>query len=274
MYAILPAAGYGTRFLPWSKSVPKEMLPVGDRPVIHEVVREAADAGVTDIVIVLSKGKEAISHYFTPDPEFDAYLESKGKAGLMDDLNALLARVRFHYVEQKEMKGLGDAILCGLSAVPEDSPFAVLLPDTIITGKSPMPDMVQTLRESGKGSVATQPVPAERAVRYGICGGSETQPGSFQVTQMIEKPDPEQIPCIQMLNGEKQHMAFAARYVFPASLRQHLENTAPGRNNEIQLTDAMATLLADEGFHAHLLQGKRLDIGNPEGLVEALTKRI
>lgn len=271
MYALLPAAGYGTRFLPWTKSVPKEMLPIHDRPVIHYVVEEAYAAGIRDVVIILSEGKEAIRNYFTPQPKLEAHLREQGTENLLASLNTLIQHIRFHFVYQPEMRGLGDAVRCGLEAVPADEAFAVLLPDTIIQGLSPLPAMCADLRCSGRGSVAVQPVPPERATRYGVCGGHEIAPGEFELDCMVEKPPLEAIPRLIRLDGSQSPMAFAARYVFPPSLRTHLDHTRPGRLNEIQLTDAMAALLHAEGFHAHHLQGTRLDIGTPEGLLHALT---
>lgn len=271
MYAILPAAGYGTRFLPWTKAVPKELLPVGDRPVIHGVVEEAVAAGIQEIVLVISEGKEAILRYFESDPDLEAHLKGVGKADLLSDWQTLVNGLTFHVVYQHEMKGLGHAIRCGLEQVPEGQASAVLLPDTLIRGTSPLGEMVQTLQETGCGSVAVEPVSEDRAVKYGICGGREVRTGAFELDQMIEKPAPEQIPRMHLLSGETAIMAFAARYVFPPSLREVLDRTPPGKNGEIQLTDAMSALLETEGFHAYALQGVRQDIGTPEGLAQAFT---
>ncbi|MCF7837244.1 MAG: NTP transferase domain-containing protein [Candidatus Marinimicrobia bacterium] len=265
MQAVIPAAGFGTRFLPWSKAVPKEMLPVGALPVIHHVAAEAVAAGCTKIVIVLAQGKEAIKRYFDPDPALEAHLQAKDQGQLLDALRRLQEAATFEYVYQPVMRGLGDAVRCGAEQLA-GLPFAVLLGDTIIRGASPLRAMWADCRATGLGSVAVQPVAAERAVRYGVCGGRETAPQVYALEQMVEKPPAEAVPGMRLLDGRTVHMAFAARYVLPAEITAVLAATPAGRNNEIQLTDAMAELLRTRGFHAHLLTGTRLDIGTPEGL--------
>jgi UTP--glucose-1-phosphate uridylyltransferase len=237
--------------------------------VLHHVVAEAVEAGCSEIVMVISKGKEAICRYFAEDAELDAQLAASGKSHLLDDLRRLQGAARFHYVYQEEMRGLGDAVLCGAHAVGNE-PFAVLLGDTVIAGESPLAAMTGRMREQGLSSVAVQPVAAERAVRYGVAGGRETAAGEFSLEAMVEKPAADAIPRMKMLDGRIVHMAFAARYVFSPAIVDCLRHTPPGRNGEVQLTDAMAQLLAEEGFAAQLLRGQRLDIGHPEGLFEAL----
>lgn len=268
-HAIIPAAGFGTRFLPWAKAVPKEMIPLGSKPVLHYVVEEAAEAGLSDIILVISKGKESICRYFEEDPELETFLRSQNKHDLLAELNALRERIQISYVYQDEMRGLGDAVLCGLKNIPGKA-FAVLLGDTVIRGSSPLPAMSEAYRKSGVSQVAVQPVPPHRAVRYGVCGGKEVVKGQFHLDEMVEKPAVDEIPLVQRLDERNESLAFAARYVFSPAIGAVLESTPPGRNGEIQLTDAMRTLLHKEGFRAFLLEGQRLDIGNPEGLREAL----
>lgn len=267
-YGIIPAAGFGTRFLPWSKAVPKELIPVGDRPVLHHVVAEAMAAGLTEIVIVISRGKEAICQYFERDEELERSLANSGKSALLEPLRSIQQRVRFHYVYQESMRGLGDAVRCGAAAV-DGEPFAVLLGDTIIAGQSPLAAMIADFNDSGISSVAVQAVPPTRANRYGVCGGHEATAGIFLLDTMVEKPALDAIPMMRMRDATRQPMAFAARYVFSHAIVRSLQRTSPGLNGEIQLTDAMRDLLVREGFHAHLLQGHRLDVGNPQGLREA-----
>ncbi len=277
--AIIPAAGFGTRFLPISKTVPKEMLPVGNKPVIQYVVEEAVEAGLTEILIVISRGKEAIPDYFARNPELERRLEASGKAGLAEGLRRLSEMARIHYTYQHEMKGLGDAVLQGRSFAG-DEPFGVLLGDTFISpGKTPegtsstMARLVETLNDRNTSAVAVEPVSPERVARYGVAGGEEIAPGLFNVREMVEKPEPAAAPVIRLLSGESgdtRHYAFAARYVFTPGLFAELERTPPGKNGEIQLTDAMTALMRKEGFHAVELDGSRRDIGDPEGLLNAL----
>lgn len=253
--------------------MPKELIPLGDRPVLHYVVEEAVAAGCSEIVLVISRGKEAIWRYFERDAELEATLEASGKGQLLAGLRELQERARFHYVYQEEMRGLGDAVLCGAAAC-EGEPFAVLLGDTVINGESPLPAMAERMRASGVSSVAVQPVPAERAVRYGVAGGREVAADRFELTSLVEKPSADAIPVMQLLSGQPVHMAFAARYVFGAGIVECLQRTPPGRNGEVQLTDAMAMLLAEAGFDAHRLVGQRLDIGHPAGLLEAMQEMV
>ena len=277
--AIIPAAGFGTRFLPITKTVPKEMLPVGDKPVIQYVVEEAVAAGLTEILIVISRGKEAIPDYFARNPELERRLEASGKAGLAAGLRRLSEMARIHYIYQHEMKGLGHAVLQGRSFAG-DEPFGLLLGDTFISpAKDPeaqsttMTRLVETLNERKTSAVAVEPVSPERVARYGVAGGEEIKSGLFQVREMVEKPEPASAPLIRRLsdkNGSFCHYAFAARYVFTSGLFAELERTTPGKNGEIQLTDAMTALKEKEGFHAVELDGIRRDIGDPEGLRNAL----
>ncbi len=277
--AIIPAAGFGTRFLPITKTVPKEMLPVGDKPVIQYVVEEAVAAGLTEILIVISRGKEAIPDYFARNPELERRLEASGKAGLAAGLRRLSEMARIHYIYQHEMKGLGHAVLQGRSFVG-DEPFGVLLGDTFISpAKDPeapsatMTRLVETLNDCNTSAVAVEPVSPQRVARYGVAGGEEIKSGLFQVREMVEKPEPAAAPVIRLLSdggGESRHYAFAARYVFTSGLFAELERTPPGKNGEIQLTDAMTALKEKEGFHAVELDGIRRDIGDPEGLRNAL----
>ncbi|MCD8483081.1 MAG: UTP--glucose-1-phosphate uridylyltransferase [Verrucomicrobia bacterium] len=275
--AVLPAAGFGTRFLPITKAVPKEMLPVGDRPVIDYVVQEAVAAGFTDILIIVSREKNCILDYFDRNHELERRLRSAGKHSEADELERIASQANFHFVRQPEMKGLGDAVLQAQAFVGKD-PFALLLADTMILDNNGRPGKGDSLNalvsahlEHRCSSVAIEPVAAERIHRYGVVGGRELHSGQFELKSMVEKPQPDEAPTMLDSGGQaySHGFAFAARYLFTARIFDFLRTTQPGKNNEIQLTDAMAQLLVEEGFYGCRLPGKRLDIGNAAGLLEA-----
>lgn len=271
MKAILPAAGFGTRFLPVTKAVPKEMLPLGAKPVIQHVVEEAAAAGFDEVLIIISRGKEIIRRYFEPDPDLEAQLEKAGKhreAGLVRSLSQIAA-ISFAY--QPEMRGLGDAVRCGRDFAGND-PFAVLLADTVIEGPSPLGRMREACLTRGLGSVAMEPCPPERVSRYGVAGGHEVEPGVFQLDEMIEKPAPDEAPRLVRRDGSAGHFAFAARYLFTPEIFDALDRVPPGKGGELQLTDAMREVMRKNGFLGVLSEGRRLDIGNPAGLAAALAR--
>lgn len=267
MKALIPAAGLGTRYLPLTKAVPKELIPVDGLPVIHHVVAEAKEAGCRDIGIIVSKGKDALREYFTWNEPLMLWLEAKGKRHHMAEWEALMEGLRFSWIDQPEQLGLGHAISCG-EAFAEGQPVCILLGDTIMQGGSPLPGMVHRYQETGQSQVAVEPVSAERATRYGVCGGQEStsRAGTFDLDCMIEKPRPGEIPTMRGANGIplSEAYAFAARYVLSPSIFQALRATSVGRNNEIQLTDAMRGLLESEGFGAIRLPGIRVDVGSPE----------
>ncbi|MGF1655595.1 MAG: UTP--glucose-1-phosphate uridylyltransferase [Verrucomicrobiales bacterium] len=265
MKAVIPAAGFGTRFLPIAKAVPKEMLPLGDKPVIHYVVEEAMEAGFDEILIILSRGKEAIVNYFRPHPELEQRLESSGKLEALKTIKDLASMARFSFVYQDHMRGLGDAIRYAESFVGQDA-VAVLLGDTVIAGESPLPALVK----AGASAVAIEPCPPERASKYGIAGGVAAEDGNFQLSHLVEKPSPDAIPQLLGLDGlALPPHAFAARYFFSAQIFQHLAKAKPGFGGEIQLTDAMQQLAAGGTLTGVPLVGKRLDIGSPDGLIDA-----
>ena len=269
MKAVLPAAGWGTRFLPISKAIPKEMLPLGAKPVIQYAVEEAVAAGCDEIAIVINRSKECIRRYFEPDIALEAILQAAGKCAELETLRQPAALARFHFIYQPEMRGLGDAVCLAREWVGGE-PFAVLLADTVIAGPSPLTRMVETLRRTGRSCVALEPCQTDRVQRYGIAGGRALETGIFELDRMEEKPSLEQAPRLIAADGsELPFHAFAARYVFTPAIFDALATCQPGRNGEIQLTDAMRTVLAAEGFHGVPLQGRRLDIGNPRGLLEA-----
>jgi UTP--glucose-1-phosphate uridylyltransferase len=267
MKALIPAAGLGTRFLPLSKAVPKELIPVRGLPVLHHVVAEAKAAGCREIGIILSAGKEAIRRYFSWDAALMDWLDRTGKRAVMAEWEALLDGLHFSWIDQPEQRGLGDAIACGAAFAAGD-PVAVLLGDTIMQGGSPLPEMVRRHHAEACSMVAVEPVPAQRATRYGVCGGHIDEEGAMQLDSMIEKPSLEEMPVMRDPHGNAlpDAWAFAARYLLSPGIFEALKHTGKGRNGEIQLTDAMRALMQAEGFGAVRLPGSRLDVGTPEAL--------
>jgi len=268
--AVIPAAGFGTRFLPVTKVVPKELLPFGAKPVIHHVVEEAKAAGCTEIGIILSKGKESIQQYFEADPVLNAFLDKNNKRSFLQSWEELVDGLRFSWLDQAEQKGLGDAVLCARDFA-QGEPFCLLLGDTIIHGQSPLSQMAASVAKTHVSAVAVQAIAAEKATKYGVTGGKEVARGHYSLDTMAEKPAPSEVPMMTLLDGSASENAYAvcARYAFTADIFEELTQTQPGKGGEIQLTDAMAALLRKNGFDAFLCSGKRLDIGSAEGLKEA-----
>ena len=270
MKAVIPAAGLGTRFLPIAKAVPKEMLPLGDKPVIHYVVEEAAAAGFDEVLIILSRGKESIMQYFTPNPDLERHLEATKKWEALEAVRNVSRMARIHYTCQPEMRGLGDAVRLARDFVGRDEVFAVLLGDTVMWGGSPLPRMAEMWRTARLPSVCLEECPAERVSRYGVAGGKERAPGVFDLDRLREKPPASEAPRLAGSDGSLLPFhAFAARYLFTPAIFDCLNETKAGHAGEIQLTDAMESLRAQSGMLGVRWSGKRLDIGTPEGLVEA-----
>lgn len=261
--AVIPAAGYGTRFLPISKAVPKEMLPLVDKPVIQYVVEEAVTSGITDILIVISRSKRAIEEHFHPAFDLETELEAKGRTEDLAQLRQMQSMARIHFIWQPKMGGLGDAILYARDHVG-DEPFAVLLGDTVVTTEdSSRPvtrQLAEVVEQHGGSAVALQEVPLEKVSRYGILGGDEIAPGLIRADQFIEKPRPEAAPS---------RLAVSARYVLSPGIFAHLEKTPKGKGGELQLTDAMASLMQEEVLHGLRYEGQRHDIGNKLDFIKA-----
>ncbi|HYF34799.1 MAG TPA: UTP--glucose-1-phosphate uridylyltransferase GalU, partial [Prosthecobacter sp.] len=258
--AVIPAAGYGTRFLPIAKAVPKEMLPLVDKPVIQYVVEEAAASGITDILIVISRSKRAIEEHFHPAFDLESELEGKGRTAELEDLRRLQTLARIHFIWQARMGGLGDAILHARDHIG-DEPFAVLLGDTVVTADRPVTrQLADIVEQHGGSAVALQEVPVEKVSRYGILGGDEIEPGLIRATSFVEKPKPEEAPS---------RLAVSARYVLSSKIFEHLERTPKGKGGELQLTDAMASLMKDEVLHGVRYDGQRHDIGNKLDFIKA-----
>lgn len=261
--AVIPAAGYGTRFLPISKAVPKEMLPLVDKPVIQYVVEEAVASGITDILMVISRSKRSIEEHFHPAFDLEAELEAKGRTEDLADLRRLQSMARIHFIWQPKMGGLGDAILYARDHVG-DEPFAVLLGDTVVTTEDESRPVTRQLADvvekHGGSAVALQQVPVEKVSRYGILGGEEIEPGLIRANQFVEKPKPEEAPS---------NLAVSARYVLSPRIFDHLEKTPKGKGGELQLTDAMASLMKEEALYGLRYDGQRHDIGNKLDFIKA-----
>lgn len=251
--AVIPAAGFGTRMLPAAKAVPKEMLPVLDKPVVQYVLEEAADAGISDALLIVSRGKSAVEDHFDRFPELESRLQSTGKQGLLASLQELSRRLKIHSVRQPEQRGLGDAVLQARQHVG-DEPFLCQLGDTIFSGDSPAKQLVEAHEKLGTSVIGLEEVPAEKVSRYGIVGGAKISDGVLKLDTLVEKPAAETAPS---------RFAIAARYVLSPMIFQCLDETTPGKGGEIQLTDALKLLLTREPIHGVVLRGARHDVGNP-----------
>jgi UTP--glucose-1-phosphate uridylyltransferase len=261
--AVIPAAGFGTRFLPISKAVPKEMLPVVDKPVIQYVVEEAVASGITDILLIISRGKRAIEEHFIANPELEADLEAKGRHETLAELRELQSLARIHFVFQPRMGGLGDAVRCAREHVGGE-PFAVLLGDALVSpaaGAKPVLRQLLDVHEQHGGSVvALEEVPVEKVSRYGILGGEEISPGVFKADKFVEKPSVAEAPS---------RLAVSARYILSPGIFDQLDQTPTGKGGELQLTDAMAALMTKEALYGVRYAGRRHDIGNKLDFVKA-----
>ncbi len=260
--AVFPVAGLGTRFLPATKTVPKEMLPVVDRPLIQYAVDEAIEAGCDTLVFVTNRYKHAVADYFDKAYELEQKLEKSGKSELLGLIRDVLpAHVRAVFVTQAEALGLGHAVLCARPVVG-DAPFAVLLPDDLIwsRGRGALGQMVDLAGRSGASVVAVQDVPPEQTSSYGIVAAEAFAEGAGRIRAIVEKPRPEQAPST---------LAVVGRYVLSARIFDHLASIRAGSGGEVQLTDAIAALLASEPVLAYRFAGRRFDCGSRIGLVEA-----
>lgn len=251
--AVIPAAGFGTRFLPATKSQPKEMLPIVDKPTIQFVVEEAVAAGITDILMVIGKSKRAIEEHFDRNFELENELEEKGKLEDLQQIRRISAMADIHFIWQKELNGLGDAVYHARNHVGNE-PFLLLLGDTLIQSeKSVVRKLIDLHDHYGETVVALECVEAAKVGQYGIVGGKAIDNGLHLINRLVEKPKPEEAPS---------NLAIAARYVFNPRIFEYIRRTPPGKNNEIQLTDAMQLMLQDMAMYGYVFEGKRHDIGN------------
>ena len=259
---VFPVNGLGTRFLPATKAMPKEMLPVVDKPLIHYAVEEAAAAGITEIIFVTGRNKRAIEDHFDTHPELERDLLSKGKTELLEIVRGIVPPgVKCIYIRQPEPLGLGHAVLCARPAVG-DAPFAVMLADDMIDGKtSCIGQLVEARAAMGGGSVvAVQDVAPEETKKYGIVSVDDASQTTSRLRGIVEKPEPAVAPS---------RLAVIGRYVFEPEIFDYLEGQKPGIGGEIQLTDSIDGLLTDSPCYAHRFEGTRFDCGSKQGFLDA-----
>ena len=259
--AVIPAAGYGTRFLPATKATPKEMLPIVDKPTIQYIVEEALASGIEDILIISGHGKRAIEDHFDSAPALEEELRKKGKTELLAMVQET-ANIKIHYIRQRYMRGLGDAILCAKSFMG-DEPFAVLLGDDVVYNpqKPALRQLIDVYEATGGSVLGCQNVPKEKVSAYGIVAGERTaEIRLMKVTDMVEKPASEEAPSC---------MAVLGRYIIKPQIFEILEKTQPGKGGEIQLTDALKVLAREDAVYAYDFEGKRYDVGDKLGFLKA-----
>jgi UTP--glucose-1-phosphate uridylyltransferase len=255
--AIIPAAGLGTRFLPATKAMPKEMLPIVDKPTIQYIVEEAVASGIEDIIIVTGKGKRAIEDHFDNAFELEQNLFEKGKFTLLDEVQKS-SKVDIHFIRQKEAKGLGHAVWCARNFIG-DEPFAVLLGDDIVDAEVPCTrQLMDQFEQTGRSVIGVKPVPMNETERYGIVEYSEKNGLLSLVDRFIEKPAP---------GTTKSNLAIMGRYVLTPDIFKFLQKQEKGAGGEIQLTDAIQRLNESEGVYAYEFEGKRYDVGEKLGFI-------
>jgi len=262
--AVIPAAGLGTRFLPVTKSMPKEMLPIIDTPAIHYVVKEAVEAGLDDIIIVTGRGKRAVEDYFDESPEMEMHLKKNKKDDLLKTIKEISSMANVHYIRQKDPKGLPDAILAAEKHIGNE-PFAVLLGDDIIISETPCTKQLIDVYSTYHSSViAVQDVPREKINRYGAVKATKINTSAHElylVEHIVEKPKIEEAPST---------LAAVGRYVFTPEIFDAMKCTQPGVNNELQIADSINLLCESQKVYACAFKGKRYDIGDKLGYIQAI----
>jgi UTP--glucose-1-phosphate uridylyltransferase len=257
--AIIPAAGLGTRFLPATKAMPKEMLPIVDTPTIQYIVEEAIESGIEDIIIVTGKGKRSIEDHFDHSFELEQNLLHKGKLDLLSKVQKSSKMVDIHYIRQKEPKGLGHAIWCARKFIGNE-PFAVLLGDDIVRSETPcLKQMMDQYNRYNASILGVQTVKETEVSRYGIIDGDMIQDRLYNVHNLVEKPEQTKAPS---------NLAILGRYILTPKIFEILENQQPGAGDEIQLTDAIAALNEHEAVYAYDFIGKRFDVGEKMGFIQ------
>lgn len=258
--AIIPAAGLGTRFLPATKAVPKELLPIVDTPTIQYIVKEAVQSGIEDVIFVTGRGKNAILDHFDSYPELEEKLEREGKHELAETLREVSRMVKVVSVRQPEPRGLGHAVMCAKDLIG-DEPFLVLLGDDLVDSAVPCSrQMMEIFDQHGKSVVALMRVPDDDVPRFGICGGHSVQDRVYNLDAMVEKPT---------LSDAPSNLAIVGRYILKPSIFKYLEEQKPGKGGEIQLTDAMSRMMKIEGFIGYEFEGQRYDAGDKFGFLQA-----
>ena len=258
--AVIVAAGWGIRFLPITRSQPKEMLPLVDKPIIQYSVEEAIASGIEEVVLVTALGKRAIEDYFDRAFELEYILEQKGEIKLLREMRELSSLIDICFIRQKGQLGLGHAVLTARNVIAGE-PFALFLPDDVFEGKEPLLRQLMEVHEQHGGSViAVERINREDTVKYGIIEPKEISDRVYQVLNMVEKPQPDEAPS---------NLGVVGRYILMPEIFDVLEVTPPGKNNEIQLTDALQSLLGEQAVYACEFEGTRYDTGNPLGWLKA-----
>ncbi len=258
---LFPAAGYGTRFLPATKAMPKEMLPIVNKPLIQYGVEEAIEAGISDVAVISGRGKRAVEDHFDISYELEHQIAGTSKDQLLDGIRNVLNNCRFTYTRQMEMNGLGHAVLTGRPIIG-DEPFAMILADDFCVndGDAVLTQMVKLFEEYQCSIVAIEEVPMNATESYGVIAGEEIAEGVYRVSEMVEKPKPEDAPS---------NLAIIGRYILTPDIFDKIENTPPGRNGEVQITDALAQQAAEGNVIGYKFKGQRFDCGSIAGFVEA-----
>ncbi|MDF2065848.1 UTP--glucose-1-phosphate uridylyltransferase GalU [Bacillus sp. Cr_A10] len=258
--AVIPAAGFGTRFLPATKALPKEMLPIVDKPNLQYIIEEAIASGIEDIIIVTGRNKKSMEDHFDKSIELELLLKKTGKLELLETVENISNLVDIHYMRQKEPLGLGHAILCTKKFIGNE-PFAVLLPDDIIDAEVPaLKQMINKYEQVESSILGVNEVPTEDVNKYGIVDYSEAENDLFSVKRLVEKPAIENAPSNQAIVG---------RYILTPGIFEELEKVQPDAKGEIQLTDAIDSLLTKESIYSYIFEGKRYDVGDKFGFLQA-----
>jgi UTP--glucose-1-phosphate uridylyltransferase len=261
--ALIPAAGLGTRFLPATKSMPKEMLPIIDTPVIQYVVEEAIASGIEDIIIITGRGKRAIEDYFDDSPELEMHLAKKNQTEMLKLVRDISSLVDIHYIRQKEPNGLGDAVLRAENHIG-DEPFAVLLGDDIIVNDKPCTaQLIENFKKYGRSTLAVEEVPYEKLSSYGIIKGKPIDDSLYVLEDIVEKPFPEEAPS---------NIGAIGRYVFTPEIFDCIKDAGTGVGSEIQLTDGIRLLNKSQMIYACRFKGKRFDTGDRLGYIKAIVE--
>ena len=258
--AIIPAAGLGTRFLPATKSQPKEMLPIVDKPTLQYIIEEAIESGIEEILIVTGRSKKSIEDHFDRSVELELELEQKGKTEMLEMVQDISNMVNIHYIRQEEPKGLGHAVHCAKSFIGNE-PFAVLLGDDIVDAETPcLKQMIDAYDEYKTSILGVQEVAKENVDKYGILDVKYIEDRVYKVKDMVEKPSVDDAPS---------NIAILGRYIITPEIFNILENQEAGKGGEIQLTDALQTLATKEAIYAYNFEGRRYDVGDKLGFLEA-----
>jgi UTP--glucose-1-phosphate uridylyltransferase len=259
---LFPAAGYGTRFLPATKAIPKEMLPVLTKPLLQYGVEEAIEAGLNTMAIVTGRGKRAIEDHFDISYELEHQIKGTSKEHYLTEIREVIGKCTFSYTRQIEMKGLGHAILSGETLIGNE-PFAVILADDLCDntqGNGVLSQMIEVYKKYQCSIVAIEEIPKEHTNKYGVIAGNEIEAGLFMVKDMVEKPEPQDAPS---------NMAIIGRYILTPDIFDIIRQTKPGKGGEIQITDALLTQAKKGMVLGYKFQGKRFDCGSVDGFVEA-----